>query len=180
MNASLIFILTGTASAALAISFASLYFKAGFRKTILKPLAAYLAVNLLMAASGFLIGNHLTGASGHFSTKAGAALLLVIAAKIIFRAIRTKTIQRIFDIGKDATLLGLMFVLNIDILLIATALPMVSGITYGTGITLFAVAALCGLSAGVLAGKKAGFIFSNLLDLIAAIALLMIGIPLFF
>jgi putative Mn2+ efflux pump MntP len=169
---------TGLCCAAIAASFSSLYFKSGFNKNILKPFAAYLLVNLLLALAGLSLGMALQNPLNTLAPQAGALLLLVIAVKILIRAFRTKTIQRIFDISKPATLFGLMLVINNDILLIGTALPLLADISLLCGLTTFAVATVAGFILGVAFGKKAGFILANLLDLAAALSLLIISLML--
>jgi hypothetical protein len=69
-------------------------------------------------------------------------------------------------------------VINTDILLIGTALPLLADISLLCGLTTFAVATVAGFILGVAFGKKAGFILANLLDLAAALSLLIISLML--
>jgi len=180
MDIKALFILTGFCCGALAMSFSSLYFKTGFRSNVLKPIVIYFLLNLLLAMAGLMLGKALITPLDIFAPKAGAALLMVIAFKIMIRALKTKTIQRIFDISKTSTLFGLMLVLNIDILLIGTALPLLASFSTICGITPFAIAAPAGLVLGVATGKNTGFILSNILDFAAALAVMIISLTLFF
>ncbi|MFO7723462.1 MAG: manganese efflux pump [Bacteroidales bacterium] len=180
MDITTLFILTGFCCGALAMSFSSLYFKSGFRLNVLKPSVIYFLLNLLLAITGLMLGKALTTPLDIFAPKAGALLLLVIACKIIIRAFKTKTIQRIYDISKTSTLFGLILMLNIDILLVGTALPLLASFSLICGMTPFAIAALLGLALGVAIGKNAGFIFSNILDLAAALSVMIISLVFLF
>lgn len=175
MGNSFILILAGLFNFAIALSFASLYFKGQSLEKISKPLAGYLFFNVLLALIGTSAGKLFTASPGHLVVKAGAALILIVAIKLFVRAINAKTINRIFDIGQLPTLIGLLLVLNIDVMLASTGIALISKFNMLTILTLFGSSSLAGLMTGFMAGNKMPFIMSNILDLMAAIAMAILG-----
>ena len=180
MGNSFIFLLAGLFNFAIALSFASLYFKSQNLKSVCKPLIGFLVINILLALIGNIAGNLIAGNLQHLAVKAGAALELIVSFKLLFRALRTKTINRLFDIGQPLTLTGLLVVLNIDVLLATTGIALIDEFPLTTIIVLFGCSSLAGLLTGFVTGKKMQFIMSNILDLIAAIALAIIGFAFLF
>lgn len=172
----IILLLLGLFNFGLALAFTSLYFKGQRVREALIPLSAYLFFNLLLLIAGVLIGNGIENSLNPLAAEAGAALMLVVAFKLFIKAIKTKTINRIFDISQIPTVIGLTFMLNIDTLLAAIGLSLIQNFQLLTLLALFGSTALAGVIAGFLTGKYMQFIMSNILEIIAAIALMIVGI----
>lgn len=164
-------------NATLAFSFSSLYFKGGRRSNMWKPVAIYVLFNLLLGFAGFGIGFGIAPLFDTMAPAAGALLLIVLAAKLGIRGFKTKTISRVFDIEQWPTMIGLLFVLNIDTLLAAVAVALIKPLNLALWVPALVITASAGLVAGLLLGKQSKFILPNLLDILAAIALLGISIP---
>jgi putative Mn2+ efflux pump MntP len=164
-------------NATLAFSFSSLYFKGGNHSKIWKPVALYTLFNLLLGAAGFGIGFAIAPRLDILAPVAGALLMIVLAIKLGIRGLKTKTISRVFDIEQLPTMIGLLFVLNIDTLLAAVALALMNPPITALWIPALVITASVGLVAGMILGKQSKFILPNLLDILAAITLLGISIP---
>ncbi len=161
-------ILLGGVNLLVALSFSSLYFKRAFTTVFWKILFIYLVFNGLLGLAGFFIGLGLSPLLDQMAFKAGMVLLLVVGIKLFLKGFRTKTVNRIFDIGKTSTLIGLLFALNLDLLLVASGISMMfSPSCQILNLTLL-ISATFGILIGNMIGNKVGYFFSNLMDILAA------------
>lgn len=176
MNNLTLMVFLSVISILLPFSFASLYFKGGFTPLFWRTTGFFMVVFLLMSLLGWLLGNAAAGFLETLAPKVGASLLLVISAKFFLRGAKTKTINRIFDIDQKKTLAGLVIMINLDVLLYTTAIPMVATMEAITFWIWVPISAFAGLLLGALSGKKTGLLFANVSDLLIAAILLGVGL----
>lgn len=168
--------LVGAFNFLVAFSLSSLYFKTTKPVWFLKALITYTIINLFFAYLGIIMGSLTEELLIDFSEKAGGVLLLVVGLKCLISAVKTKTMQRSYDITQLFTLIGLIMVVNIDLFLTVIATTLVYPINT---IKLFSVLITTTVTAflfGTLAGKQIKPVFSNMIYILASILLLWIGI----
>ncbi len=173
------FPLVALVSLLVAFSFSSLYFKGGITRHFLKAGIWFLLIFIGFSMIGWLLGNAIQPLLEPIHTKAGASLLLMLALKFLIKGIRTKTLKRLFDISRTATMAGLIVMLNLDILLMYVSLPLAFQTSALPVFTTGAVSTVAGLTAGAALGKKAGLLLPNLLEISTAILFGVAGIMAF-
>ncbi|HRZ41571.1 MAG TPA: hypothetical protein P5228_02590 [Bacteroidales bacterium] len=176
MNPTVMGVVAAVVSLLIAFSFSSFYFKTGFRGLALKAIPLFLMVFAGFTVFGWFIGNFAGNQLESLGKQAGASLLLILGIRFLIKGITTKTTRRLFDIGKSRVLIGLLIMLNLDVLLMYTAVsvafdtPAFPVVIIGTG------GALAGLISGTAIGKRTGFLMPNLLEIITALLLGAAGI----
>jgi hypothetical protein len=169
MNLSVLIIIISVANLLISFSFTSLYFKNGINALFVKASVLFLTTVWVLSLTGWFLGNYLSGLLTTISIKAGAALFMVLCIKSLIRALKTKSINRIFDISQIKTLIGLLFIMNIDLFLAWMASGLIWAVPLQTFLIWLTVSSFFGLLLGGLTGKKFGFLLPNLIDALIAL-----------
>lgn len=168
MNPNTMGVVAAIVTLLIAFSFTSLYFKLGFNTLSRVTIPVFVLAFGCCSVLGYFIGNYAGNQLHPIEKQAGAALLIVLGLRFLIKGITTKTARRLFDIGKIRVLSGLVIMLNLDVLLMYTALflacdaPVYPTLFSGAG------AALAGLISGTILGRRTGFLMPNLLETLSA------------
>lgn len=156
----------------MAFSFSSFYFKRPQISYLVQTTILYMVFNVILLSLGFVIGRWIGGIFEELALRAGLSLFLIVGLKILIKGVRTRPMERIFDISKPMTYLGLLLVINIDVLLAGTSTALMEPALWRTLTLIFAGTGLAGFFIGGLTGKRASFLLSNKLELISALAII--------
>lgn len=156
-----------------AFGFSSLYFKTPKPYLLFQTAILYMIFSVVLLAVGFLLGGQFNILLSGIATQGGLTIFTVLAVKLIISGVKGKPLDRVFDIARPGTYIGLLIAINIDNFLAGLGSGIMNPDITRQLILIFAGAGFLGFLGGGIAGRRTGLFMSNKLELMIAVAFII-------